>query len=202
MKAGIALTCLSSVSLALSSTLPPLIPAVHSFISSPEADFKLPNKLRVVVDSLQASSRKDNGLTLIPPTLMDFSNIFLSDIKEIFPDVSVSMVSLPVQPSSKPANGDIVLTILPDNLAAAFTLAKGAPTTEGYQINVTSSSVVISGAGAKGVFWGTRTFLQGLVLTKGTFPSGVVKDQPDWQTRGFMLGRSSSKKCACLINVV
>jgi hexosaminidase len=90
-----------------------------------------------------------------------------------------------VQP---PSNGDIVLTLLPNATAETFTLAKGTPTTEGYQLDVRSSAVIISGSGAKGVFWGTRTLLQGLVLGNGSFPVGIIKDQPDWQTRGFMLG--------------
>ena len=39
-------------------------------------------------------------------------------------------------------------------------------------------------------FWATRTLLQGLVLGDGRFPNGVIDDQPDWATRGIMLGGS------------
>jgi hypothetical protein len=69
-------------------------------------------------------------------------------------------------------------------------LVNGSPTTEGYEMQVTSQAVKIAGSGAKGVFWGTRTLLQGLVLSNQQFPASTILDQPDWKTRGAMLGKA------------
>lgn len=172
----------------MEAQLPPTIPAVHSWKLSAHPEFILPRTVRVVIDAEHAQSRKDNGLTLIPPTLSDFANTFVGDLQELFPSTHVKVVIQHLLPSTLPDDGDIILTLLPDAIASNLTLAKGAPTTEGYAMEIRTSSVIISGAGAKGVFWGTRTLLQVLVLTDGTFPSGSIMDQPDWQTRGFMLG--------------
>lgn len=166
----------------------PIVPAVHTFNSSSSGDFQLPSHLRIVVDVAHASSQEDNGLSLIPPTLSAFAQTFASDLKQTFPTTSATVVTLDVGPGFTPNVGDIILTILPDTAAAKFVLASGGRTTEGYQLNITGSTITISGSGAKGSFWGTRTVLQSLVVNAGKLPGGIVTDQPDWQTRGFMLG--------------
>ncbi|KAF9456437.1 glycoside hydrolase [Collybia nuda] len=165
----------------------PIVPAVHTFATSSAGDYQLPSSLRIVVDAAQASSREDNGLSLIPPTLSAFAQTFASDLRQTFPTTTATVVTLDVGAGFTPNKGDIILTILPDTAAAQFTLAGGSHTTEGYQLTTTSSSITISGSGAKGSFWGTRTVLQGLVINGGKIPGGIVKDQPDWETRGFML---------------
>jgi hexosaminidase len=167
---------------------PAVVPAVHTFGSLSNGDFQLPTRLRIVVDASHASSREDNGLSLIPPTLSAFAQTFASDLNQAFPASTASVTTLTVGPGFTPTKGDIILTILPDAAAAQFKFASGSHTTEGYQLNITSSSITISGSGAKGSFWGTRTVLQGLVLNNGKLPGGIVTDQPDWETRGFMLG--------------
>ncbi|KIJ38394.1 glycoside hydrolase family 20 protein, partial [Sphaerobolus stellatus SS14] len=184
---GLVLSLLVCSREAIARDLPPLIPAVHSFTSASSASFKLPRQVRVVIDVAQAQSRKDNGLTLIPPTLTDFANTFVADLKELFPETVVRVVTGEILPSTMPSSGDIVLTLVPESIAQTFPLAKGVPTTEGYQMDVRTSAVIISGGGPKGVFWGTRTLLQGLVLGGASFPVGTIRDHPDWQTRGFML---------------
>ncbi|KAF8590712.1 glycoside hydrolase family 20 protein [Ramaria rubella] len=185
---SLVLTLLVSTALVWATALPPVVPAVHSFSrTGPGGDFHLPSRVRIVVDAAHASSRDDNGLSLIPPTLSSFANTFAVDLEETFPQTKVAVTIASVGPSFEPQEGDIILTILPDVTAATFTLAKGSPTSEGYKMEVTSSTVTISGAGSKGSFWGTRTLLQGLALTKGSFPAGIISDQPDWETRGFML---------------
>ncbi|GJJ08838.1 hypothetical protein Clacol_003057 [Clathrus columnatus] len=168
-------------------SLPPLIPAVHSFSpSTNDNDFHLASRFRIVVDASQASARSENDTTLIPPTLRGFGETFLSDLQELF-DSNVNIEEIDLPPNFVPENGDIILTLLPSSIAQTYTLAKGTPTVEGYEMVVTSSSVKISGSGPKGAFWATRTLLQGLILANKTFPSGTIKDQPDWSTRGFML---------------
>lgn len=170
------------------STLPPIVPAVHNFTGSPNGDFKLASHARIVVDAAQASSREDNGLSLIPPTLSSFAYTFAADLKETFPKTEATVILANLD-DFNPRNGDIILTILSNASASNFTLAKGIPTSEGYEMEVNGTAITIKGSGAKGSFWGTRTLLQGLILTNGSFPGGVIKDQPDWQTRGFMLGK-------------
>jgi hexosaminidase len=186
------LTALGLVALAnATADFPSVVPAVHSFSGSPDGDFTLPSQVHIIVDAAHASSRDDNGLSLIPPTLSSFAQTFAADLKQLFPQTSVTVTNESIG-SSEQTGGDIVLTILPDADAANYTLAKGSPTSEGYELNVSSSGVTISGSGAKGSFWGTRTLLQGLALRNGSFPAGLIKDQPDWQTRGFMLGEAEN----------
>lgn len=171
------------------SLLPSLIPAVHSFTPSGKNDtFHLASTFRIVVDASQASSRSTNDTTLIPPTLLEFAQTFLSDIQEIFSS-NAAIEEIDVTPDFVPEHGDIVLTLLPSAAAQNYVLAKGTFTEEGYEMVVTNSSVEIMGSGPKGVFWGTRTLLQGLILASKSFPIGIIKDQPDWETRGFMLGK-------------
>lgn len=172
------------------SVVPPpnFVPAVHSFKPTGNSAFRLPSNLRVVVDSAHASSTQDDGLTLIPPSLHDFAQTFVSDLKELFPTTSVSL-SLGSE-SSLNKLSDYVFLSIKDN--SNHTLANGSPTAEGYELEVTSRGAKISAAGARGAFWGTRTLLQGFVLADGQFPASVINDQPDWKTRGLMLGEYTS----------
>ncbi|OBZ79353.1 Beta-hexosaminidase [Grifola frondosa] len=168
-----------------SASLPPLVPAVHSYTDSSTAvgDFELSGHLRIIVDENETHSRRDNGLTLIPPTLLSFAQIFESDLKALFPATTTAL-SIGSVAELAHIREYVFLSI---SNSSDFTLADGSPTTEGYEMNISSDGIKIVGVGAKGAFWGTRTFLQGLVLSGGRFPSGTIRDQPDWQTRGIML---------------
>lgn len=176
----------------LALELPPLVPAVHDHITDGSASiaFRLPQHLRIVVDERDAQSTADDGLTLIPPTLLEFAQTFQSDLETLFPKTTVSLSRGNVQNTP---NGQATITLsLSDRLNA--THADGTSTSEGYEMEVSPTGVQIVGAGSKGAFWATRTLLQGLVLTGGQFPAGKVVDQPDWRTRGFMLG---TPRCSC-----
>ncbi|KAI0361388.1 glycoside hydrolase [Trametes cingulata] len=168
----------------LSLKLPPLVPAVHdSFLDARSASFRLPKRVHIIVDERDAHSTKDDGLTLIPPTLFNFSQTFKSDLETLFPQTTVS---LSVGDARKSLNVPAVIAfLLSDDLHS--THADGSPTTEGYELEVSPTNIRITGAGSKGAFWATRTLLQGLVLSGGQFPTGKIVDQPDWRTRGFML---------------
>ena len=163
---------------------PNFVPAVHSFRATGNSAFHIPSNLHVVVDSVHASSTQDDGLSLIPPSLHDFANTFASDLQELFPNTSPS-VSLGSESSLDRLNNYVFLTLSQNS---NHTLADGSPTAEGYELEVTARGAKISASGAKGAFWGTRTLLQGFVLTDGQFPASVINDQPDWRTRGLMLG--------------
>lgn len=176
----------------LSIELPPLVPAVHDHIIDGSASiaFRLPQHLRIVVDERDAQSTADNDLTLIPPTLLEFAQTFQSDLETLFPKTTVSLSRGNVQ--NTPGGPATITFALSNRLNA--THADGSPSSEGYEMEVSPSGVQIVGAGSKGAFWATRTLLQGLVLTGGQFPAGKVVDQPDWRTRGFMLG---TPRCSC-----
>ncbi|OSD03296.1 glycoside hydrolase family 20 protein [Trametes coccinea BRFM310] len=170
-------------SYAAASVLPPLVPAVHNHIAAGGSAFHLPKHINIVVNEHDANSTADNGLTLIPPTLLQFSQTFKADLEGLFPQTAVSLIVGDAQRVAKDAA--VITLALSDDLNA--TLADGSVTTEGYEMDVSAAHVQITGSGSKGAFWATRTLLQGLVLTGGQFPAGKVVDQPDWRTRGFML---------------
>lgn len=62
----------------------------------------------------------------------------------------------------------------------------GGGNQESYSMTVRDGRVDISGPGAAGVFYGTRTLKQE-VHGGGTAPEGVVRDEPAKPVRGFML---------------
>lgn len=170
------------------SQAPLFIPAVHSYEVVGNDVFHVASKLYIVVDEDCASSAKDDGPTLIPPTVTDFAHTFASDYQELFPTSSAS-VALGSESSLSNLTNYVFLTLAHNS---NNTLADGSSTSEGYSMEVTASGVKISASGAKGIFWGTRTFLQGLVSAGGRFPASVINDQPDWRTRGLMLGPSAA----------
>lgn len=172
--------------LSIRGVLPPLVPAVHSFEPRSQSDFTLPNKLHILIDQDLASSTIDSGPTLIPPTLQSFTNTFASDLKELFPHTTTSVTS--VSASNLSSFTDYVFFTL--SPSTNITLANGDPTTEGYEMSTSPDGIAIAATGPRGAFWATRTLLQGLVQTKGRFPSSIIRDGPDWPTRGIMLGSS------------
>lgn len=181
--------------LSIRAALPPLVPAVHSFEPRSQGDFSLPNKLHILIDQDFAGATTDSGLTLIPPTLQSFTNTFASDLNALFPHTTASVTS--VSASGLSSFTDYVfITLSP---STNITLANGDPTTEGYEMSTSPDGIAITAAGPRGAFWATRTLLQGLVQTKGRFPSSIIRDGPDWPTRGIMLGSSSTSPVpACL----
>lgn len=166
--------------------LPPVVPAVHGF--TPGSDtFGLSETVHIVVDAQDAQATQDSGLTLIPPTLLAFAETFKEDFQELFPQ---TQVSLSVGNSGQlNASRNVIAISLSDQLNATY--ADGSVTTEGYEMDVSKSDIQIVASGSRGAFWATRTLLQGLVLSGGQFPVGKIVDQPDWRTRGLMLGLSS-----------
>lgn len=171
------------VTCASRSSLPPLVPAVHSVAICDQEDFILPSLLHIIVDETFSESSLDNGFTLIPPTLHTFAETIATDVHELFPQTNVNIV---ITPASRVSSyyGYVYLTLSP---TTNDTLASGAHTTEGYELIASPGGVTITGTGAKGAFWGTRTLLQGLVQNEGHFPSVTIRDHPDWPTRGIML---------------
>ncbi|MEO7587334.1 MAG: family 20 glycosylhydrolase, partial [Arachnia sp.] len=85
-----------------------------------------------------------------------------------------------------PLSGDFVLRLDPAlvNAAGGERFAE-----EGYTLEATTTNLVITAPSTQGVFYGTRTALQGIVQTpgRGSFPAGETADWPDYEVRGFSL---------------
>ncbi|KAI0031627.1 glycoside hydrolase superfamily, partial [Vararia minispora EC-137] len=162
------------------SAFPAVIPGVRSSVLNNGPAFALPSKLDIVVDAASAAVRDTDGTTLLAPSTLDFAYTFASDVNMLFPSTTAR-----VSTGSRTPTHGIFVTV--DTSLANATLASGAYTSEAYTLDVGARSVRITGSGARGAFWATRTFLQGLVLGNGLFPASVVHDGPSWSTRGFML---------------
>ena len=128
-----------------------------------------------------ADNTDTEGLTLIPPTAYEFAETFRQDISQLFgANWTLEKVD------QFPAAG-IFLGQFRGN-ASQLTYENGVATEEGYELEVTGTSVFIGGTGSRGLFWGTRTLLQELLLANGTtLPSGRITDAPAYATRGYML---------------
>ncbi|MGP3961749.1 discoidin domain-containing protein [Nonomuraea sp. 3N208] len=85
-----------------------------------------------------------------------------------------------------PQDGDIVLSVDPvlADVAGGARFAE-----EGYTLTVTDRNVTIAAPTAKGVYYGTRSLLQILLLDDGrdSVPAGTAVDWPNYKVRGFML---------------
>ncbi|KAK1711802.1 family 20 glycosyl hydrolase [Colletotrichum lupini] len=134
---------------------------------------------KIIVSSAYADSVDGKGQTLIPPTLHAFAATFGEDL------ASSLKLDIPIELGDAPEQGSIFLTLADD--ASLYKDAAGRETSEGYSLNVTIDGVLITGASPLGVWWGTRTVLQQLVLGNGELKLGYGTDSPGWGTRGMML---------------
>ncbi|KAI5799071.1 beta-N-hexosaminidase [Geopyxis carbonaria] len=141
------------------------------------APFRLPTHGTLYVAASAASSRDTDGSTLIPPSALSFAHTFADDLPGKW---RVRVVSHP------PKSG-LYLTASPTPPSWS-TYQSGVRTSEGYNLTVTPRLITIAGAGARGMFWGTRTLLQLLALSQHhTLPLGSTIDVPAYSTRGFLL---------------
>lgn len=135
----------------------------------------------IYIESKFASRKDQTGLTLIPPSGYEFASTFAQDLGELTGDCwTVRTVDT-----------------FPDHVTGVFlkglegerlTYENGQPTEEGYELQVEEDKVTIQGSGSRGMWWGTRTLLQQIILAKdSTIPSGKMQDAPAYATRGFML---------------
>lgn len=121
------------------------------------------------------------GLTLIPPTASQFAETFRQDLETLFGgDWTLERVD------SWPSSG--ILLGLAGHDASGLKYENGFASEEGYELVVNSTAVFIGGTGARGMFWGTRTLLQQLLIANGSsLQPGRVVDAPAYATRGYML---------------
>ncbi|XP_014562364.1 glycoside hydrolase family 20 protein [Bipolaris victoriae FI3] len=168
--------------------LPPLVVALQPLPPISQAD-KSNNDLgfsvtkqgtKIYIQNAFADKRDFSGLTLIPPSAEEFAETFRADLSSLYGNQwTLERVD------ELPTTG-ILLGPFRGN-ADQLTYENGIATEEGYELDVANGSIYIGGSGARGMFWGTRTVLQELLIGNGSLPSGNVVDAPAYATRGYML---------------
>lgn len=130
-----------------------------------------------------ASHRDEDGLTLIPPSAIEFAHTFRQDLEEV---TGSSWEIHTVESLPRDRQGIFLDGV--ENRQNEFIYENGNPTEEGYELIIEHNHVIINGSGSRGMWWGTRTFLQKLLLAnKRPIPAGRVIDAPSFATRGFLL---------------
>lgn len=178
----LSILALASVASAL-QTLPPIEWDQQDSYSHAKHGFSLKKADQIIYlqDDL-AHWRDQNGLTLIPPSGLEFARTLRDDLQEI---TNSSWQIRTVKQPPKQASG---VFLSRSQTPSDFTYEDGTTTEEGYELIVEHHRVSIQGSGARGMWWGTRTLLQQLMLSPhASIPAGRVKDAPAYATRGFML---------------
>ncbi|KAK7908099.1 beta-N-acetylhexosaminidase- variant 2 [Apiospora marii] len=138
----------------------------------------------IYVQSELASHRDTGGLTLIPPSGQEFAETFRDDLARL----TKSEWSLKVVESFGKNDSGLFLDLTREDGPAGFQYASGQSTEEGYTLRIAANQVRITGSGARGVWWGTRTLLQQLLISNWTsVPAMELRDAPAYATRGYML---------------
>lgn len=141
--------------------------------------FSLKNVQNIVVDQQFSGNRDNDGLTLIPPTLLEFANTFAKDLEETFE------IQPTVKEGSEGGSNSIFITI---GNSGDYRDVVGRETHEGYTLKTDESSIVITGASPLGAWWATRTVIQQAILSDdNSVPAGSGVDAPGWGTRGMMI---------------
>ncbi|EKV05445.1 Beta-N-hexosaminidase, putative [Penicillium digitatum] len=171
------------LSLAAVASALQILPPVHFETGSAHNNgFSLATTERIIYLNADFASWKDqNGLTLLPPSASEFATTFRDDLREL---TNSSWELRKVKQFPKHASGIFLDRVDHPDL---FTYENGCKTEEGYELEIHDDSVSIRGSGARGMWWGTRTLLQQLVLTPSSLPPGRVEDAPAYATRGFLL---------------
>ncbi|KAK8138680.1 hypothetical protein PG984_002060 [Apiospora sp. TS-2023a] len=138
----------------------------------------------ICVHSDLASHRDTGGLTLVPPSGQEFAETFRDDLTRLTRcDWSVKVVE-----SFGQNDTGLFLDLHQEEEPLGFQYAGGQSTEEGYTLRIEANQARITGSGARGVWWGTRTLLQHLMISNWTsVPAMEVKDAPAYATRGYML---------------
>ncbi|EAW11702.1 beta-N-acetylhexosaminidase [Aspergillus clavatus NRRL 1] len=162
-----------------------LLPPVYQANSGPPSPgFNIHAARKTVYINSNFTSHKDeSGLTLIPPSALEFAKTFLQDLAE----VTGSRWQIQ-QVDHFPQAGGIFLDKLDD--CSSITYEDGTLTEEGYELDIQPHHVSIRGSGARGMWWGTRTLLQQLIVSNHErlpLPVGRMVDVPSVATRGYML---------------
>ncbi|MFV5998105.1 discoidin domain-containing protein [Streptomyces sp. NPDC056231] len=145
---------------------PAVVPALQQWDGG-TGSFELRKNSRIVLAKKQADELDDQGAQLA------------TEIEQ------VTGHKLDVSPRI-PQDGDIVLSIDPslEDATGGVRFAE-----EGYTFTATDRNVTIAAPTAKGVYYGTRSLLQILLLDDGrdSVPVGTAVDWPNYKVRGFSL---------------
>ncbi|KAJ6486918.1 glycoside hydrolase [Mycena sanguinolenta] len=161
------------------ASLQPQIPSVASFTTSDGPGFLLSSATQIVVDSAFQNTGS--------PSLLNYAETFRDELVSL-----TGFTSLPGIQAGSLEGPQISSVIFLTLGATGHEYFNGVATDEGYDFAISSQSYIINGSGPIGVWWGTRTLLQQIVLTTGSsdgipLPAGSGSDTPGWETRGFML---------------
>lgn len=163
-------------------TLPPVnFDQLHALT---DRGFTLARSDRVIyLEEAFATWTDRDGMTLIPPAASQFAQTFREDLQEL------TNTSWELRTVTKfPGHTSGVFLGHSKALKGHLTYEDGTATKEGYEMVVEADRVYIYGSGARGMWWGTRTLLQQLILDSySSVPSGRVHDVPAYPIRGFML---------------
>jgi hexosaminidase len=164
------------------SALQPLPPAQWSNSNTATPGFSLGEAQKTIyLDRKFSEVRDTEGLTLIPPSAREFAETFLQDITTLFGGNWTLQ-----QVDSLPDSGIFLGPIRDSSIQLPY--ENGIASEEGYELEITERGVYIGGTGARGMFWGTRTLLQELLIANGSMlHQGRLTDAPAYATRGFML---------------
>lgn len=136
----------------------------------------------IYLESDFAEVADTDGLTLIPPTGEAFASLFKEDLS-LLTGFSWTLEIVDRLPTN--ASGILLGAFTGD--ASDLTYENGTPTSEGYEIDIGARTVFIGGTGARGMWWGTRTLLQMILVGEGTVAAARGTDAPAVATRGYMV---------------
>ncbi|KAF2278770.1 glycoside hydrolase [Westerdykella ornata] len=135
----------------------------------------------IYIDRSFSDNVDTDGLTLIPPTAYEFAETFREDLSSLL-NTSFTLEEVDQFPPV-----GIFLGPFREN-GTQLTYENGLATSEGYELEIKSAAIYIGGTGSRGMFWGTRTLLQQILIANGTsLPLGRTVDAPAYATRGYML---------------
>ncbi|MGN1182144.1 MAG: LamG-like jellyroll fold domain-containing protein, partial [Faecalibacillus sp.] len=142
-----------------SNKKPEVVPSMQEWYGQSSGSFAFNKDSRIVVSS------KDED------TLKSAATITKSDIKDLF-GLNLNVVT------GTPQKGDVFLT---------FEDGDEKLGEQGYSLEI-GEYVTIRGTTYRGVFFGTRSLLQGMLSSgKNSIACGTAVDYPNYQTREFML---------------
>ncbi|KAJ5086200.1 hypothetical protein N7532_010971 [Penicillium argentinense] len=170
---------------ALASALQTLPPVQFDPLDAPTyGGFSLATADKVIYLQKGLDSWTDQeGMTLIPPSALEFAHTFRDDLQEL----TNSSWDLKIAPGF-PDRATGVFLGRSSAPKSDFAYEDGTTSEEGYEMRVEQDRVFIRGSGARGMWWGTRTLLQQLVMSPcSSIPAGNVNDAPSYPVRGFML---------------
>lgn len=164
--------------------LPPVQWTNTNTLSNGFSGFTTRNASRTIyIENSFADTTDTKGLTLIPPTAIQFAETFRQDLS------NWTTANWTLQRVEQfPSNASGILLGPFRGYDDEVTYENGVTTEEGYEIEITNRTVYIGGKGARGMFWGTRTLLQQALIANGSsLPAGRTVDAPAYATRGYML---------------